>query len=303
VVSSEAQPGGGAGPAVHALTDPPNLSLLYPKALLTAFGRRGHELPRKEYALRSVTIDRDHLARYAEVCGFTPGETLPVTYPHVLAFPLAMRLMTDQDFPFALPGLVHIGNRIAQHRPVRADETLDLRVWTENLRPHERGRQLDVVSTVTVGGEEVLTNVSTYLRRGSDGTGGSGGASSGGSGGSAERQQPPDPTAVWRVPGDIGRRYAGVSGDRNPIHLHPLTAKLFGFPRAIAHGMWTKAHCMAAFEGRLPDAYTVEVQFKLPVLLPARVGFASSAEGEGWWFTAHDAASGKPHLAGTISRA
>ena len=79
------------------------------------------------------------------------------------------------------------------------------------------------------------------------------------------------PAAVWRVPADIGRRYADVSGDHNPIHLHPLTARLFGFRRAIAHGMWSMARCLAFYEGRLPAAYTVDVRFKLPILLPATV--------------------------------
>ena len=101
------------------------------------------------------------------------------------------------------------------------------------------------------------------------------------------------------MPGDIGRRYAEVSGDRNPIHLHPLTARLFGFPRAIAHGMWTKAHALAAFEGRLPSAFTVDVRFKQPVLLPAKAAFTS-------WATARAGrsscgAASKPHLEGTIS--
>ena len=77
------------------------------------------------------------------------------------------------------------------------------------------------------------------------------------------------------MPGDIGRRYAAVSGDRNPIHLHGLSARLFGQQGAIAHGMWTKARCLAALQGHLPEAFTVEVAFKLPVRLPAKVAFAS----------------------------
>ena len=86
-------------------------------------------------------------------------------------------------------------------------------------------------------------------------------------------------TATWQLPGDLGRRYGSVSGDLNPIHVHPLTARLFGFPSAIAHGMWTKARCLAALDGRLPDAFTVEVAFKRPILLPATVQFAEAATG------------------------
>ena len=78
----------------------------------------------------------------------------------------------------------------------------------------------------------------------------------------------------WKLPADLGRTYAGVSGDHNPIHLYPLTAKALGFPRQIAHGMWTLARSIAAIENRLPDAVTVEVAFKKPVFLPGTVAFA-----------------------------
>ena len=80
---------------------------------------------------------------------------------------------------------------------------------------------------------------------------------------------------TWRLGGDLGRRYAAVSGDHNPIHLYALTAKALGFSRQIAHGMWSKARCVAALENRLPDAVTVDVAFKTPIFLPGTVAFAS----------------------------
>ena len=88
------------------------------------------------------------------------------------------------------------------------------------------------------------------------------------------------PSAEWKLGGDLGRRYAAVSGDRNPIHMHALTAKPLGFPAAIAHGMWTKARCLAALEPRLPDSFTAEVAFRRPILLPGRVEFSSRPAGE-----------------------
>jgi acyl dehydratase len=98
--------------------------------------------------------------------------------------------------------------------------------------------------------------------------------------------------------GDLGRRYGSVSGDRNPIHMHALSARLFGFPQAIAHGMWTKARCLAALEARLPDAYTVDVSFRRPILLPSRVTF--SAEGER--FAVRSARNPETiHLEGTVT--
>ncbi len=263
-----------------------NLTLLYAKAALTGFTRRGGELPDAS-SDAEVTVDPEHLARYGRVCGFGVRDELPITYPHVLGFGLQIQLMTGPGFPFPLPGLVHVANRIRQHRPLRASEPLSLHVALAELRPHERGRQFDVVTAVSVDGEEVWVDVSTYLRR-------EGAAAKE----SSPRAEPPAPTARWRLPGDLGRRYADASGDRNPIHLHPWTAKAFGFPRAIAHGMWSKARCVAAFEGRLPDAYEVDVRFKAPVLLPGHVDFSSSPTGDGWRFALW---SDRPHLEGVIS--
>lgn len=274
------------------LMESPNLGLLFPKAVLAGFTKKGGPLPERDYVRKGVSVDPLHLADYNRVCEFRLTDELPATYPHMLTFPMQVKLMTDSDFPFPLVGSVHIANRITQTRSLRVDEKFDLRVHVENLREHPKGRQFDMVSEASVGGEVIWHDVSTYLNRG----GGSGKSEPNG-----ERSELPEPTSVWKVPEDIGRRYAEVSGDRNPIHLHPLSAKLFGFPRAIAHGMWTKARCLAAFEGRLPDAYTVDVRFKLPVLLPAKVGFAATPVGAGWKFDLVNARKPQPHLEGTIT--
>lgn len=238
----------------------------------------------------SVPVDRDHLARYQRVCGFRLGDELPLTYPHVLGFGLQLDLMTRRDFPFPVVGGVHVANRIEQTRPLTADDRLDIAVHAADLREHPRGKQYDVITTVSVDGAEVWRDVSTYLRRGP-------------SNGSREAKPPREdaqaaaPHAVWRVPASIGTSYAQVSGDHNPIHTSWLGAKLFGFPRPIAHGMWSKARCLAALEGRLPAAYAAEVSFKLPILLPATVGFSYTGRD----FTLRDARSAKPYLAGTIT--
>jgi acyl dehydratase len=202
-----------------------------------------------------------------------------------------MALMTERGFPFPLLGLVHVENSITTRRPLILGETYSARVRAENLRPHEKGRQFDMVSELWAGTELVWSEVSTYLRRG------------GSSSPSRPKAAlaPPSPTALWTVSGDIGRRYAEVSGDRNPIHLHPLTARLFGFPHAIAHGMWTKAHALASFEGRLPEAFTVAVRFKQPVLLPAKAAFTAWHTDDGWAFELWHARKPKPHLEGSVS--
>ncbi|MBU2665301.1 hypothetical protein KOI35_17490 [Actinoplanes bogorensis] len=245
---------------------------------------RPGELPGVEFVRRGVTVDVEHLAAYGKICGFRLNDTLPATYPHVLAFPLGMRLLTASDFPFPAVGLVHIGNTITLRRPLDVGETFDISVRAANLRPHDRGRQVDLLATASAGGDEVWTSVSTYLSR-------SGPASA-----RTGKWEPPASTAEWRVPPRIGNAYAGVSGDRNPIHTSSVVARLFGFPRRIAHGMWSKARCLAALEGRLPGAYTVDVQFRQPILLPSTVRFAY---GDGRF----ELFGTRPHLAGQVTPA
>ena len=106
--------------------------------------------------------------------------------------------------------------------------------------------------------------------------------------------------AQWRVPEDAGRRYAKVSGDVNPIHLSGLTAKAFGFKRAIAHGMWVKGRALAALSGRLPEALTVDVAFRKPLMLPSTVVLATAPVGDGWDVAVRNAESGTEHMVGTV---
>ncbi|MGH8869137.1 MAG: MaoC family dehydratase [Actinomycetes bacterium] len=279
--------------AVRELETTPTLRRLYARAVATGFGRHGDTLPDLEVVLRGVAVDREHLAAYAGVCEFRVSDVLPPTYPHVLAFPLAMELMSDRRFPFPVVGLVHVANRVVQPRPVAADEVLDLHVRACDLRPHAKGVQFDVHAEARSDDEPVWTGVSTYLRR-RDAPETSRSSAPRLPSGSA-------PTAVWHVDAAAGRRYATVSGDRNPIHLHGIAAKALGFPRAIAHGMWTKARCLAAFEGRLPDAFTATTAFRAPVTLPSVVEFSSEQRDDtGWTFEVRDTKRGRLHLAGTL---
>ena len=227
----------------------------------------GADVPDLELVRRGVTTDPAHLASYEEVCGFGRSEVLPTTYPHMSAFALHMALMTDTSFPFAPMGLVHLRNTITQHRAIRPDEAFDVSVKAADLRPHPKGRLIDVVTTVTIDGDVVWDEVTTLFSRGKKGAGAETTAAP------LEGVEAPDGVVQWKLKGDLGRRYGAVSGDRNPIHLYPLTAKAFGFPTNIAHGMWTKARALAALQNRLPEAHRVDVEFKKPVLLPATVTF------------------------------
>jgi len=253
------------------------------KASAEGFTGLGYQRP-------PVTVEAEHVAAYAAVCGFPQKDTVPLTYPHMLAFGLHMAIMTDPGFPAPAIGTVHLENSITAHRAVRVGETLAVAARVEPQRPHAKGRVFDFVTTITdPDGAPVWESTSSYLRRGKGDDSAPAGldipvtASNG---------------VVWNLPGDLGRRYGAVSGDLNPIHLYPLTAKALGFPRQIAHGMWSLARCVAALENRLPEAVTVDVAFKKPILLPGKVAFGSEKYDGSYTFSLTDPRNGAPHLVG-----
>jgi hypothetical protein len=257
----------------------------------------GGEIPAGlDLELTGVKAEAADVAAYARVCGFSLRDTLPPTYPHMLAFPLHMAVMSDGSFPFGAVGLVHVENSIVQKRPIGIDEKMTIRVRPTQLQPHPKGKTFSLETEVLVGGEVVWESTSTMLRRGKP----AGDAPKGKGGKSFEPLDDAPSSAEWKLPGDLGRRYAGVSGDRNPIHMHSLTAKPLGFPGAIAHGMWTKARALAQLQSELPDSFEVEVRFRKPVLLPARVLFAEQDNGKEILFAVRDARKGTPHLDGRV---
>jgi acyl dehydratase len=350
---------------VTTLTTAPALGpLLARGALRSPFKRprpgvgfRGDRL-----VLPGLHVDLGLLAAYERVCGFPTGEaSLPVTYPHVLGFPLAMSIMSGRDFPLPLLGLVHTSIEITRHRALAATGTYALTVHVDRLAPHRRGTEAYVVTELRGEDAEVVwQSTSTYLARhrtdpptaterpepaaaepsgpgpaepdravstdffgtrnnqppragsteppgtrstdffgtrsnqppgtrntrppGASGTRPSWAdrgefppvSADGPPGMAGMAGMPGVPLPLldkWQLAADIGRRYGAASGDRNPIHLHALTARLFGFPRAIAHGMWTVARCLAAHG--TPQAVRVRAEFRAPVLLPGTVLFAA----------------------------
>jgi hypothetical protein len=239
-----------------------------------------------------VTVERGHVDTYAAVCGFPTKDTVPLPYPHMLAFPLHMAIMTDPAFPAPAIGTVHLENSITRHRQIAVGEELAVSASVGPPQPHPKGTVYRFVTEVRAGDDLVWESTSTYLRRGK-----------------GDESAPSGPTfpdaplsgIVWKLPADLGRRYAAVSGDHNPIHLYPLTARALGFPRQIAHGMWSKARCVAALENRLPDAVRVDAAFKKPIILPGQVAFGSAPTNDGYAFSLSSPKSGAPHLAGATA--
>ncbi|MEW2397399.1 MaoC/PaaZ C-terminal domain-containing protein [Streptomyces sp. NPDC046862] len=287
--------------AILVLPKPPSLAPLLARGALRSPFKHPHPdaaFPRTRLLLPRTRVDLARLAAYERVCGFPTGDdALPITFPHVLGFPSAMLLMSDRDFPLPLLGLVHTSIEITQHRPLPPGGDYELLVYVEKLAPHRRGTEATVVTRARTDDTVVWESRSTYLARHTTGDRPAAPDDRPATRAHDTSQEAPKPLPVlaeWHLAGDVGRRYGAASGDRNPIHLHPLTARLFGFPRAIAHGMWTVARCLA--EHGTPGAAFVRAEFRTPVLLPGKVTYA--AEGGRFELRGHD---DRVHVTGKVT--
>jgi acyl dehydratase len=280
----------------------PSAFRYFPRAV---FGRRsalvpdGEVVPRLEGRVAAVRADRRHLARYREICGFPDDGRLPITYPHVLAMPLHYAILTHPRFVVRLMGLVHLANDIQQARPLPDAEPFELHSWIEGHRDVDRGHEFDVYTAVEDGQGTAWLEKSTLLaRRASSGKPASRGARQ-----ALRYEKPPEgsrpETATIAVPRSMGRRYGWLSGDLNPIHLGDRGAKLFGFERAVAHGMWSMARSLAELgTAALAPPVQALVEFKFPLFMPGETRLEHWASDGRRVFVLKDSGSGRPHLAG-----
>jgi len=288
----------------------PPLGPLYARALAgtarRAVGRRAGDragaLPDVAYAVPGVAVDTVRLAAYQALMGLRAADRLPAGFVHTVAFPLHLALMVRDDFPLAPAGMVHVANRVTQRHPLFRDDRLDVRVRADRLRPHRSGTQLDLVAEVRRAGaaEVAWEGVSTYLARGVRLAGPADDGRSVGPDGDAPSWHPPVPTGSWRLAADTGRRYAEVSGDRNPVHLSRLTARLFGFRRPIAHGMYTAGRALADVGPAAGHTFVWTAEFTKPLLLPATVAVSVAARDDGYAYTVWRQGAGRPYLTGEV---
>lgn len=274
------------------LSSLPSMPLLLAKAAIKSGSYKvGDNLPPLRYQLENMSLDVLHLARYNKICGFSQGK-LPATYLWTRAFPLIMRVLVSSQFPLPAMGQVHLKNQISVHGEFDINKKITLAAAVDHSKLSSKGLEWTMQLTADIEGVSVWSSQSTFLHRCKTGI---------------ERNTKTIETAdgewqQWSLAKDLGRRYAAVSGDYNPIHLGALSAKLFGFKKAIAHGMWSKARCLAALEAITPQAgYQINVDFLKPVYLPSTVNFYSKPEEGRQDFCLYNSTGEHRHLQGSIT--
>lgn len=294
------------------LSKPPGMFWIFIKALGVSLFRPGSlaspdPVQKAEFVLTGQALSKEKISRYRSVCGFERGlgktaDTVPAPFLQTLFVGLLGKYITSGFFPVTPLGLIHTRQFMELIRPVREQEVVDLSCRLQEMVPTEKGILSRFVLEVRSGEEPVWKGISEFLTR---------------SGEKGRKRQGKEeifmePQTRIPVPLNTGRQYAGVSGDYNPHHLFRITARLFGFRQAIAHGMWTLARVTAELEKAfdMEKGFQVDAAFKRPVFLPActALGYEHTAvpgeKGEQPGcrirFELRDADRGLPHLKGCL---
>jgi acyl dehydratase len=281
-------------PAPELLSELPSLLGLFGKAMVKSDTfQLDQPLPYLSNYVKGVQIDQNHLRAYQKLLGFDQDQKLPPTYLSMLGFPMMLRIMTHPDFPMKAMGQVHLSNEITVFKNVPIDQPMTLTAGINDSRITAKGVEWNIGMIAKADEELVWSSESTMLHRCKT---------------DVPRQEssvivPAGESQMWAVDARMGRRYAGVSGDYNPIHLSAISAKLFGFKKAIVHGMWSKARCLAVLKDQLPDAgYRVKARFHRPLFLPSNVLFYSQNQSDKILFSLFNQTGEQAHMDGFISQ-
>jgi len=282
---------------------PTSIPLVFTRALWKAMFRRQGDIstealeaiPEIEVLMPSVTPDPERLSAFRDICACGPSDHLPVAFPETLFLTLMARIVTSEHFPLSPLGLIHMSQTIESLRPIDPAASLDLRCSLAGRRKTKKGVEIDCALEVRTSSALAWKGVTTFLSRGKK--------TRSRSKRELKRSTPPEPEATFSLPANTGRRFASASSDYNPHHLTVLTARLIGYRRPIAHGMWTLSRCLSELEADHDlSSFTIRADFKKPIYLPGTVGFSHIAPSSGSMVTfgVHDLKTGAPHLLGSL---
>jgi hypothetical protein len=254
-------------------------------------------IPRMESKWMQATESAEKIQAYRELCGIGNDGNLPLLYPHVFTSSMHIHLITDKRFPASALGAVHSRMHIVQHEPIPESQKVDLHCRISDARTLKAGLETDITTTLCVEDKCLWESVSTYIFRGRKF------GKPGDQHPWAHFEELGEPTleAEWKVPVDMGKRYAKITGDYNPIHVSRFAAKLFGFKRDIVHGMWSLCRCLAHIPDFSYDQPTrIDASFKGPIFMDSGCTMKGCETDGGYRFDLYNKGNSRPSIVSVL---
>ena len=255
------------------------------------------EFPYLNVIMENASIDRANLLLYRNLTGYEDDGKLPVLYPHAIASPIYMFMLSQKEFPLNLLGALHLKNRIISYRKISEKETFSIDVRMGKVRILSNGIEFDFSVILSQRDEILWKGVSTWFKRGNFGQ-------------SNEKLNTFDTlTPIGRgqlmceleIPEDIGKRFAKVTGDYNPIHISPLMARLFGLKRNIIHAMWFCGFIGSKlFHLNKINPIQIDLAFRSPIFVGSKATVISEARDKNLRFDTYCQGNSKVCINGFI---
>lgn len=278
----------------YLLHSVPSSSQTLLKALGTAFKSPGKVVPDlPTYVLDNLRPDLKRLDAFNRMFGYS-GQYVPSTYWHTRLFGVRILLAAQRNFPFPLPGMVHFTDTIRQHETVLPTDALRMECHLGQFLTHEKGTAFETLTKLYRDNRLVWeeNTVNLYLGKIQLGDTEYAGHEF------AELQNPQE--EQLHIPGNMGRKYARICGDYNPIHVSTLGAKLFGFKRKLMHGWYGLNKILAQHPEKMSAPHEVYAAFKKPLFLPGDVLIKQERHEKKVGFEIVHAREGYPNLKGYL---
>jgi hypothetical protein len=218
-------------------------SLRYMLRGLTPTPRTADLHPQIIASWRNHRADPQDLASFLEITGLPAERDLPLLYPHVFAFRLAMAVLTHPVFPVPIWGVLQTRNHLIQYRPIAVEADMDIETRVLGGRATAKGAEFDLRTTVRVDATIAWESLVTFFTRGRFGEPGPD---------SPLARSPTDfgPLVAEWTPRDVGHwRFGRYTGDYNGIHFWNAYARRLGFPRALFHPPRVLGECLGRLAG------------------------------------------------------
>ena len=169
--------------------------------------------------------------------------------------------------PSKLLGLIHISSEFKVHAPQNWLLPTDVEVEIKQVESTDKGLVYEVETRVFQHDELTIVNTNTMLDK--------------------DRNYKPvkitsnkheeleicKPLSSTGIGFKTALKYAWLSKDLNPIHLHPILARAFGLRSALIHGMFNAHYCLSELNKRKLYNQTdnVKLEFNRPCFMPNQV--------------------------------
>lgn len=253
------------------------------------------QAPSLSAAWRGHRADGAQLEDFFALTGLRGDSAWPLLYPHLVAFRLQMVVLTDRNYPLPIWNALQIRNRLVLHQPFERGAPLDFETRVGAQRTVDKGAEIDLRTTVRVGGELVWESDNTIYYRGRFGAAGEASPMA------AAPQIEGADLVRWTMPNEGGVRCGALTGDYNGIHLSDWYARRFGFRGAFQHPQRVLGECLARLKApAFSPPVRLDAWLKGPVYYGAAVELRCSAASDAVAFALHVNGDARPAIVGRL---